>query len=103
MLHVLTHPFPTRRSFDLLLDTDDQSFVPGRRLVAVGPEQAIPPGQIEAEVAVRLPRRDRMMDAVHVWRDDEPPQDALEPRRQADVAVVEHRGDRKSTRLNSSH
>ena len=62
-----------------------------RRLIAVGAEQAIPPGQVEAEVAVRLARSDRVVDAVHVGRDDEPAQRAVD-QRQAHVAVVEHRG-----------
>ena len=65
---------------------------PGRRLGAVGAEQAVPPGQVEAEVAVGLAPLDRVVDPVHLRRDHEPAQDAVEPAGQADVAVVEHRG-----------
>ena len=75
-----------------LLDADDHPFVPGRGLGAVGAEEAVPPGEVEAEIAVGLARHDRMVHAVHVRRDHEPAQHAVEPRRQADVAVVEHRG-----------
>ena len=36
-------------------DTDDHGFVTVSRLIAVGAKQSVPPGQIEAEVAVRAP------------------------------------------------
>ena len=75
-----------------LLDADGHRLVSRRRLVAVGAEQAVPPGQVEAEVAVGLARDDRVMHAVHVGRHDDPAQHAVEPRRHAHVAVVEHRG-----------
>ena len=63
-----------------------------RRLVAVGAEQAIPPRQVEAEVAVGLARGDRVVHAVHVRRHHDPAQHAVEPGRHAHVAVVEHGG-----------
>ena len=40
--------------------------VAGLRLRAPGPEEAIPPGQIETEVAVRFAKKDRMVHAMHL-------------------------------------
>lgn len=37
-----------------LFQADGHAIVPGGGLVAIGAEQAVPPGQVEAEVAVRL-------------------------------------------------
>ena len=56
------------------------AFVPAAGCGAVGAEQAVPPGQVEAEIAVGLARHDRVMDAVHLGRDHEPAQHAVEPR-----------------------
>jgi hypothetical protein len=39
-----------------LLDTNRHSFMAGRGLCAVGPKQAVPPGQVKAEVAIGLAR-----------------------------------------------
>ena len=47
---------------------------PAARLGAIGPECAVPPGQVEAEVAVRFFGVGRMVDAVHVGRDQNQPQ-----------------------------
>src|SRR5688572_32390602 len=68
-------------------------------------EQPIPPGQVEPEIAVCLRPDDGVVNAVHVGRDDQQPQQAIDAGRQAQVRVVEQGGgvDRKSTRLNSSH
>jgi len=49
-----------------------------RGLRTVGAEQAIPPRQVEAEVAVRLVVNDRMVHAMHVRRHDDPAQHAVE-------------------------
>src|SRR5262249_44383155 len=43
---------------------DGHAVMPRRRLAPIGPEQAIPPGQIEAEIAVGLRAHDGMVDAV---------------------------------------
>ena len=59
-------------------------------LIAVSAHQVIPPRKIEAEIAIRLLRVNRMMYAMHVRSDDEPTQDAVEPERHAHVAVIEH-------------
>ena len=55
-----------------LLDSDRHGLVAGLRLGPIGAEQTIPPGKIEAEIAVGLGRQDRMVHAVHVGRDDQP-------------------------------
>jgi len=41
---------------------------PRRGLRPVGTEQAIPPRQVEAEIAVRFPPIYRVMDTMHIWR-----------------------------------
>src|SRR5262249_47853619 len=54
-----------------LLDTDRHGVVPGRRLRAIGAEQAIPPRQIESKIAVGLARHYRVMHSGHVRRHDQ--------------------------------
>ena len=61
-----------------------------RRLRTVSAEQAIPPGQVEAEIAIGLLPVDRVVNAMHLGRHDDEAQHAIKPRRQADIAVVEH-------------
>ena len=75
-----------------LVDADGHTDVAGLRLIAVGPEQAVPPGQVEAEVAVGFAGFDRVVDPVHLRGHHDPAQDSVEPRRQRDVTVIEHRG-----------
>ena len=60
------------------------------RLIAVASKQPIPPGEIEAEIAVGLAGVYRMMNAVHIGRNDKPPHHAIHGDRHTDVAVVEH-------------
>src|SRR5262249_5862272 len=55
--------------------------VPRFRRRAISPEHAIPPRQIEAEVAVGLEAQDGMVHAVHVGRHNHKAQQAVEPRR----------------------
>src|SRR5262249_13179347 len=74
-----------------LLDADGHRFVTCRRLIAIGAEQAIPPRQIEAEIAIGLAGNDRVVHAMHIRRYDDPAQYPIEPRRHAHVAMVEHR------------
>src|SRR3972149_149389 len=69
-----------------LPDTDGHFQVTRSRLGPVCAEQAIPPGEVESEVAVGLYRDDRVMDPVHVGGDHEEPQGAVEPAREADGA-----------------
>ena len=56
--------------------------MPHGGLRAIGAEQAIPPGQVEAEIAVGFPSVYRMMDAMHVGRDDDEAKHAIKPERQ---------------------
>ncbi len=74
-----------------LLDANGHAVVTAFGLSAIGSEQAIPPGQIEAEVAVSLAAHDGVMDAVHIRRDHKPSQPALDRSSYLDVAVIEHR------------
>jgi hypothetical protein len=53
------------------VDADCHAGMPGTGLCAVGTEQPIPPRQIEAEIAVGLGRLDRVMDPVHLRRNDD--------------------------------
>ena len=41
------------------------------RLRPVCAEQSVPPGKVEAEIAVRLPDDDRMVNPVHIRGNDE--------------------------------
>ena len=75
-----------------LRDADGHALMPVGGLGAIGSEQTVPPGQVEAEIAVGLPRNDRMVHPVHLGRDHEPAQHAVDARRHPHVAVVEHRG-----------
>src|SRR5262245_54910943 len=68
-----------------LLDTDRHSLVTGRGLWPVGAEQAVPPRQIESEVAVGFTHKDRVVDAMHVRRHDEPAQHAVDSGGYTDV------------------
>ena len=64
--------------------------MPGARRLAVGPEEPVPPGEVEAEVGVGLVGLHRVVDPVHVRGDEDPAQPPVQPIGQADVAVVEH-------------
>ncbi len=57
----------------------------------VGSEQTVPDRKIEPVVGIRLVRQHRVMNAVHVWSDDQKPQGAVQPKRQADIGVAENR------------
>src|SRR5713101_3890807 len=61
-------------------------------LITIGPQQPIPPGQVEAEIAVSFADHDRMMDAMHIRGYHQPPQISVQSKWQADIAVIEHRG-----------
>ena len=74
------------------IEPDRHALVPERRLRPVGAEQPVPPGQVETEVAVGFGRDVGVVDPVHVRRHDEPAQRPVEPRGQAQIAVIEHRG-----------
>src|SRR6266851_2080973 len=76
--------------FAELLYADCHFVMSGFRLRAIGTEESVPPRKIESEIAVRLAPQDRVMNAVHIGRHDEPTQDALDSRRHPHVAVVEH-------------
>ena len=69
---------------------DGHAFVTRARLVAVGAEQTIPPGQVEAEIAVGFIVLDRMVNPVHVRRNQEPAQDPVNTLRNLHIAVIEH-------------
>ena len=64
----------------------------GYRLGPVGAELPVPPGQVEAEIAVGLARHHRVMDPMHLRGGHDLSQHAVEALRKADVAVVEYRG-----------
>jgi len=70
--------------------SDHHCIMPGGGLRPVRAEQAVPPGEIEAEIAVGLPDDHRMVDAVHVGGDDKKSEHCVEPGSDADVAVIEH-------------
>ena len=63
----------------------------GARLTPISAEQTIPPGQVEAEVAVGLVVRHRVMHPMHVWGDNDPAKTSIHPEGNSNVAVVEKR------------
>ena len=68
---------------------DDHAVVAGARLCAVGAEQPVPDGEVEAVVAVRFLSPDGVVHPVHVWSDHERSHCPVERRRQPDVAMRE--------------
>ena len=58
-------------------ESDHHAIVPLFRLVFIGAEQSVPPGEIKAIVAVRLPDDHRMMHTVHIGRDNEKSKDPV--------------------------
>ena len=75
-----------------MLDAQSDAVVPGSGLGAVGAEKAVPDGEVESEVAVGFRPEDRVVNAMHVGRDDQPAKESLQPGGDEDVAVVEHGG-----------
>ena len=71
-------------------DADGHPQLPGAGGLAIGPEQPVPPGEVEAEVGIGLVLLHRVVDPVHVRGDEDPAQPPVQPVGQADVAVVEH-------------
>src|SRR5215813_1079788 len=70
---------------------DDHRLMPHFGLRAIGPEEAVPPGQGEPEVAVCLHSVDRVVHAVHVRRDDHHPQETIRHPRYPQVGVAPER------------
>ena len=56
----------------------------------IGAEDPVPPGQVEAKIGIDQRGMDRMVDPVHVRRHHKQPQYPVDPRRDIDIAVVEH-------------
>ena len=73
-----------------LFQTKRHSEMPFVRAGLIGAEEAIPPGQVEPEVAIGLWGYHRMVNAVHVGGNHNPAEKALDQLRHAHVAVVEH-------------
>ncbi len=81
-----------RKRLAVLREADLQAELSERRLVAVRAAQTVPPREREPEVRVRLGDATRVMDPVHVGRDDESPEPSVRALRHRYVAVVEQRG-----------
>ena len=60
-----------------LFETDCHTFMARFRLISIGTGKAVPPGEIEAEIAVGFPRNDRVVNAVHVRSYNEKAQDSI--------------------------
>lgn len=73
-----------------LFQPDGYGLVTIGRLVEIRSEQSIPPGQIKPEICIRFPRTGRMVNPVQIASHDHPPKDAIDGRRYANVAVIEH-------------
>lgn len=74
-----------------LLEADHHLLVSGRRLGDLGAEEPVPPREEVAEVAVGLPGRRRVMDAMQVRRDERAADQRLAGAPQADIGVREDR------------
>jgi hypothetical protein len=73
-----------------LLDADRHRFVSGSGLRSVGTEEAVPPRQVESEIAIGFTHQDRMVNAMHVGRHNEPAQNVVDFVRDANVRVIEY-------------
>jgi hypothetical protein len=73
------------------VEADSHALLAGGGLGTIGTKQPIPPRQVEPEIAVGLARNHRMMDAMHIRRYDDPAETAVQPFRQPDITMVEHR------------
>src|SRR5215210_9502856 len=83
------HPVETElRGVAELRQPKCHSLMAGFRLGPVGAEQAVPPGQIEPEVAIGLASFDRVVNAMHLRGDDKPAQNLVDPCGQPHVAMV---------------
>lgn len=71
-------------------EADGHFFMTEDRLGAVGAEDAVPPGEVESEIAVCFADGDRVMHPVHIRGDHQQPEIPVEFYRQFQVAVVEH-------------
>jgi len=54
-----------------LTETNGHTFVTCLWLITIGPEKAVPPGEIKTKVAIVFTNQNRMMDPMHFWRDNE--------------------------------
>jgi len=68
---------------------DGHPFMTCRGLGPVSPEEPIPPGHIETEIAVCLPDCDGMMDTMHIGRHHKETKDTVDLFRYMDVSMVE--------------
>ena len=48
-------------------NADQHPFMTALGLITICAKQMIPPGEIEAKVAISLLRHNRMMGAMHIW------------------------------------
>src|SRR5436309_14718317 len=70
---------------------DGHGLMTCRRLGPVGAAEIVPPGKCESEVCVGLDGRRRMMHTMHIWDDDEEPEDTNDGEGQTEVVVMDHR------------
>ena len=87
------------------MDAKDDAVVLRAIEARIGSEEPIPDRKYCAVVGVRLLEHDRVVDAMHVHRNQHRLQGALQPLRQADIAML-HRGgneNRKSVAYDGSH
>ena len=67
-------------------EADGHAFVARGGLGAIGPEKAVPPGEVKSEIAVVFLNHHGVVYAVHLRRNHEQPQHPIEAARQADIA-----------------
>lgn len=75
-----------------LFQTKSHALMTSDWFSSVRPEQSIPPRHVETTIRIGFHRHNRMVHAMHIGRDDHPPEDAIECCRYAHVTMVEHRG-----------
>ena len=74
-----------------ITETDRHPFMPCRWLVLIGAHDAVPPGQVEAEVGVCLTDDDGVMHAVHIGGHKKYPEHPIHGAGDVDIAVGENR------------
>ena len=72
-----------------MAEADGHPFVSGSRLIPIGAENPVPPGQVKSEIAVGFPNDHRMMHPVHFRGHHEKTEHSINRLRQTHVAVIE--------------
>jgi hypothetical protein len=74
----------------VLSQADGHPFVTCLGLCPVGAEKSIPPGKVESKVAVIFFDQNGVVDTVHLGRDHEKPENAVDRNGKPHISMIEH-------------